>query len=99
VITACLLKVRPRIVNKLFGKLQICSAAWMGLSHGSNDAQKTMGIIALALFTGTSAGIFNHVPPWLQFLQTPKFEIHYWVIVLCALTMAAGTGAGGMRII
>jgi len=99
VITACLMKVRPRVVNAIFGKLQILSAAWMGLSHGTNDAQKTMGIIALALFTGTNSGIFAHLPPWLQFLQTPKFEIHYWVVVICALTMAAGTAAGGWRII
>jgi PiT family inorganic phosphate transporter len=99
VITACVLKVRPRIVNAIFGKLQIFSAAWMGLSHGSNDAQKTMGIIALALFTGTTSGTFANLPPWLHFLQTPKFEIQYWVIVVCALTMAMGTAAGGMRII
>jgi len=99
VITACLMKVRPRVVNAIFGKLQILSAAWMGLSHGTNDAQKTMGIIALALFTGTTSGTFAHLPPWLQFLQTPKFEVHYWVVVVCALTMAAGTAAGGWRII
>lgn len=98
-ITACLLKVRPRIVNAIFGKLQIVSAAWMGLSHGTNDAQKTMGIIALALFTGTTSGAFEGLPSWLHFLQTPTFEIHYWVVVVCALTMAAGTAGGGWRII
>ena len=99
VITACLLRVRPRVVNAVFGKLQVLSAAWMGLSHGTNDAQKTMGIIALALFTGTTSGTFTHLPPWMHFLLTPKFEIHYWVVVVCALTMAAGTAGGGMRII
>src|SRR5881394_15065 len=52
----------PHFVNTLFGKLQIFSAAWMAHSHGSNDAQKTMGIIALALFTGTKAGSFDHLP-------------------------------------
>src|SRR5664279_4048192 len=49
--------------------------AFMGLSHGTNDAQKTMGIIALALFTGTSSGAFAHLPPWLGFLQTPEFKV------------------------
>ena len=47
----------------------------MGLSHGSNDAQKTMGIITLALFAGTQANLFKNLPGWLQFLQTPQFEI------------------------
>src|SRR5699024_2457010 len=42
-------RARPRFVNRFFGKLQILSAAYMAFSHGSNDAQKTMGIIALAL--------------------------------------------------
>lgn len=89
----------PHPVNKVFGKLQLVSTAYMGFSHGSNDAQKTMGIIALALFTATNAGTFNHLPSWLHFLITPKFEVHSWVKVACALTMAAGTAAGGMRII
>jgi len=99
VITACVLNWRPRVVNGVFGKLQIVSAAWMGLSHGTNDAQKTMGIIALALFTGTTSGAFNHLPPWLGFLHTPEFKIGIWVKIVCALTMAAGTAAGGWRII
>jgi PiT family inorganic phosphate transporter len=98
-LTIALVRVRPRIVNAVFGRLQVVSAAWMGLSHGTNDAQKTMGIIALALFTGTTQGAFEDLPPWLDFLQTPTFEIHPWVIVACALTMAAGTAAGGWRII
>ena len=100
VITACCLKARPRIINAIFGKLQILSAAWMGLSHGTNDAQKTMGIITLALVTGTSSGTFANLPPSLHFLITPGWDhIHSWVIVLCAFTMAAGTAGGGMRII
>src|SRR6266478_1677854 len=49
----------PYTVHSVFGKLQIFSAAWMAHSHGTNDAQKTMGIITLALFTGTRAGSFN----------------------------------------
>src|SRR5881275_2145412 len=60
----------PATVHQVFGKLQIVSAAWMAHAHGSNDAQKTMGIITLALFTGTKAGGFDHVPAWLEFLRT-----------------------------
>src|SRR5581483_521377 len=86
----------PNFIHSLFGKLQIFSAAWMAHSHGTNDAQKTMGIITLALFTGTKAGTFAHVPSWLEFLRTPTFGgIPVWVKILCAITMAAGTAAGG----
>ena len=92
-------RLTPHFVHSLFGKLQIFSAAWMAHSHGTNDAQKTMGIITLALFTGTRAGSFDHMPAWLDFLRTPSFVLPKWVIVLCALTMAAGTAAGGWRII
>src|SRR5512132_505531 len=89
----------PHSVHSLFGKLQIFSAAWMAHSHGTNDAQKTMGIITLALFTGTKAGSFDNWPHWLDFLKTPSFVLPKWVIALCAVTMAAGTAAGGWRII
>lgn len=99
VITAIFVSSRPAFVNGIFGRLQILSASWMGLSHGTNDAQKTMGIIALALFTGTKSGAFEHLPAALQFLHTPVFVVKMWVVVLCALTMAAGTAAGGWRII
>ena len=98
-LVAILRKVRPYLVQRIFGKLQIVSAAWMGLSHGSNDAQKTMGIIALALFTGTQAGVFEDLPASLSFLRTPEFVVAPWVILTCALVMAAGTAAGGWRII
>jgi len=92
-------KLRPRTVNSVFGKLQLMSASYMGFSHGSNDAQKTMGIIALALFSATKTGGLDQLPEWLHFLRTPKFEIAIWVKMICALTMAAGTAAGGWRII
>jgi PiT family inorganic phosphate transporter len=72
----------------------------MAHSHGTNDAQKTMGIIALALYTGTNAGRFERLPEWLTFLRMPTFgAIPAWVKILCAITMAAGTAAGGWRII
>ncbi len=89
----------PHFVHSVFGRLQILSAAWMAHSHGTNDAQKTMGIITLALFTGTKAGRFDHLPGWLEFLKTPEFILPKWVIGLCAVTMAVGTAAGGWRII
>lgn len=96
---AALRNATPRFVNRWFGKAQIVSACFMGLSHGKNDAQKTMGIIALALFTGTSTGAFDNLPAWLGFLHTPELEIERWVMVACALVMAAGTAGGGWRII
>jgi inorganic phosphate transporter, PiT family len=96
-------RVRPQMINAVFGKLQMVSAAGMGLMHGTNDAQKTMGIIALALLAGTKAGVFENAPDWLQFLRTnqtgKELEIATWIKVTCALVMAAGTAAGGWRII
>jgi len=96
---------RPRWVNALFGKAQILSAGYMGLAHGTNDAQKTMGIIALALFGASSSGALDHLPAWASFLYTPVGadgktpDIALWVKVSCALVMAAGTAVGGWRII
>lgn len=100
VLMIVLRKTTPRIVNLVFGKAQLASAAFMAYGHGSNDAQKTMGIITLALFTGTTAGVFKDVPAWASFLRVEEFkDIPHWVIVTCALTMAGGTAAGGYRII
>ncbi|HSH40363.1 MAG TPA: inorganic phosphate transporter [Chthoniobacterales bacterium] len=99
VLLVALRRATPHIVNAIFGKAQLVSAAWMAHSHGTNDAQKTMGIITLALFAGTQGGAFNDLPPALGFLQTPEFTVPRWVIILCAITMAAGTAAGGWRII
>jgi PiT family inorganic phosphate transporter len=95
---------RTRFANAFFGKAQLVSASAMGLSHGLNDAQKTMGIIALALAGATASGTLDHVPGWLHFLRVEEdagkqFEIAIWIKVLCALTMAAGTAVGGWRII
>jgi len=90
---------RPGKVHSVFGKLQILSASYMGFGHGTNDAQKTMGIIALALFTATTAGKLEHLPAGFKFLYTPEFKIALWVKILCGITMAAGTAAGGWRII
>lgn len=97
-------RVKPSSVNWFFGKLQIISASSMGISHGLNDAQKTMGIIALALAGATAAGTLDHVPGFLHFLRVAEtsshdFTIPIWIKVLCAIVMAAGTMVGGWRII
>lgn len=71
--------------DRLFRKLQIAAGAFMAFSHGSNDAQKTMGVITMALiganFLPSESGI-----PW-------------WVVLICAVAMAAGTYSGGRKII
>jgi len=99
-IMVCLSQVRPRIVSAIFGKAQLASAGFMGFSHGSNDAQKTMGIVTLTLVTATHKGLFEHLPGWAAFLRIPVFGVvPKWIVVACAVTMAAGTAGGGMRII
>ncbi len=95
---------RPRWVNSFFGKAQLVSAGYMGFAHGLNDAQKTMGIIALALISAASSGQLDGLPEWASFLQPSEAamaegDIDLWIKVTCALVMAAGTAAGGWRII
>lgn len=75
---------KPPIVNKIFLKLQIISSALVAFSHGANDAQKSMGIITLALLSG---GYIN------------SFEVPLWVKLSCAIAIALGTATGGWRII
>ena len=95
----------PQRVNRFFGIAQMFSAGAMGLMHGTNDAQKTMGILALTLMGATAAGRFDNLPSFLSFLRTPaavpgkELEIAFWIKAVCALTMAAGTAVGGWRII
>jgi PiT family inorganic phosphate transporter len=96
---------RPLRVNAFFAKAQMVSAGAMGFMHGTNDAQKTMGIIALVLLAGTKAGEFTSLPGWLSFLRTPQpsgdspLEIPLWIKITCAFVMASGTAVGGWRII
>ena len=75
--------INPGVANRGFRFGQLASGTWVAFTHGANDAQKTMGVIALALF---EAGKIDH------------FYIPYWVIVAAALAIAAGTYAGGWRI-
>ena len=95
---------RPRWVNGFFGKAQIVSAGYMGFAHGLNDAQKTMGIIALALVSAQAVGTLDNLPGWLDFLHPSQAalengDIDTWIKFTCAIVMAAGTAAGGWRII
>ncbi len=93
---------RPRWINAAFGKLQIMSAAYMGYAHGHNDAQKTMGVIALTLIGAQAAGALDDLPSWLAFMhpeQSSGSTVADWIVVTCALVMAAGTASGGWRII
>lgn len=93
-------QVRMHDTNRGFRVMQWMSSAWMAFEHGRNDAQKTMGVIALALFLATTKGnAFARVPSWLQFLRTPQFDIPLWVKVICAVTMGLGVSTGGLRII
>ena len=75
---------RPGTVRKIFGRLQIVSAAFMAFSHGSNDGQKFIGVFTLSLLLG---GII------------PEFNVPIWVIIMCAATMGIGTAVGGWRIV
>ena len=77
-------RAHPARINERFRRLQVGSAAYMAFSHGSNDAQKTMGIMTLALFT---AGVI------------PTVEVPLWVILVSATAISLGTAAGGWRII
>lgn len=126
-------KWKPVTVNRVFGKLQLASSAYMGFSHGMNDATKCMGIITLALVAATKTGVFASLPGWAGWLVTPEgsspfslslgdrmvsilpnfLQFGYmpapvdvksqgvadWVVIICALTMALGTAAGGWKII
>ena len=97
---------RPVMVNRVFGRLQIVSAAYMGFSHGTNDAQKAMGLLALALVAAQGDGTLAALPDGLDFLRHPLVSgpagrevVAPWIQITCAVVMAAGTAAGGWRII
>jgi PiT family inorganic phosphate transporter len=99
VLYAIIRYMRPRLVNDLFGKLQLASATYMGWAHGLADGQKTMGVMALACYAATKHGDLKNLPSWLSFLSTPEFEIKTWVKCVCAAALAFGTYMGGWRII
>ena len=84
IIIAVFARRKPAIVNRTFGRLSIISSAWLALTHGANDGQKTMGIIVLILF---SAGIISEI------------HMPLWVIVAAASAMGLGTFFGGYKVI
>jgi inorganic phosphate transporter, PiT family len=86
IVVAIVRRRAPGPVNRVFRKLQLVSAGFVSLTHGTNDAQKTMGIITLALVTT------GHV-------SSSSFHVPTWVIVSSATAMALGTYVGGWRII
>src|SRR5207244_2979202 len=75
----------PGRVDNYFRRLQLVSSALYSLGHGTNDAQKTMGIIAILLFNAGYLG--------------PTFYVPYWVMLLCHAAIALGTLSGGWRIV
>jgi len=96
---AVLQRCKPHTVNKRFTWLQILSSAWMSFSHGANDAQKTMGIITLSLFTATGAGVLTGASECWDFLKVEAFEVPNWVTFVSAIALAGGVATGGWRII
>lgn len=77
-------KFKPHAINSAFGRLQLVSSTYFSLTHGANDGQKTMGVIALILLT---QGVIT------------KFEIPSYVILMAAVVMSLGTFFGGWRIV
>ena len=77
---------RPLRVTRIFGRLQVISAAYMAFSHGSNDAQKTMGVMTMALATYYG---------WTG----DEWSVPFWVIITAAGSMGLGTAMGGWRIV
>lgn len=84
VVVSIFSKTKPRTVSGLFRYLQVASAGLMAYSHGSNDAQKTMGIITLALMVHGSIA---------------TFQVPVWVMLMSAITMGVATAFGGWKII
>ena len=86
IIIYCFFDYAPHYLQNLFRKLQILSSAMISLGHGGNDAQKTMGIIAVLLFTSGLSG-------------KDSFHVPFWVILSCNFVIALGTFCGGWRIV
>jgi PiT family inorganic phosphate transporter len=89
-------RMKPNTVHKGSRKLQLLSASMMAFGHGSNDAQKSMGIITLALLSFAAAGHSSTLPHWML---PHGSDVPFWVVVACASAIALGTMAGGQRII
>ncbi len=81
-------KMKPDVINRRFKRVQIIASGLMALSHGLNDAQKTMGVITMAL-----------VISGITVMPEGEFNIPVYVKLICAVTMALGTMSGGWKII
>ncbi|WP_341677902.1 inorganic phosphate transporter [Niveibacterium sp. SC-1] len=88
-------RATPRRVDKWFRRLQLVSAAAYSLGHGGNDAQKTAGIIWMLLISATLTNP-EVVPHWMQ---ANSGHLPAWVVVMCYITIGAGTMFGGWRIV
>lgn len=77
-------RASPTRARKRFDYLQVAAAAFMAFNHGLNDGQKFMGVFALTMIAGGAMQVF---------------EIPFWIVIICALTMGLGTSCGGWRII
>jgi PiT family inorganic phosphate transporter len=88
----------PGPVDRIFRRLQLLSAALYSLSHGANDAQKTMGIIVSLLVASQAS--FAHATGWLSHFYLPSADhIPLWIILAAHTAIALGTAAGGWRIV
>jgi PiT family inorganic phosphate transporter len=85
IVSWLVVKRTPFAVDTTFRRLQFISASLYSLGHGGNDAQKTMGIIAVLLFS--------------QGLTGPEFDVPFWVVLACQAAMGLGTLLGGWRIV
>lgn len=92
-------RARPMLVHRLSRRLQLLSSCTMAFAHGSNDAQKSMGIMTLALAAYLAAG--RPLASWLRptEMEGGQFSPPMWVVLACALAIGLGTMAGGVRII
>lgn len=92
-------RVHLHKLNVNFSKAQLVSAGFLAYSHGHNDAQKSMGIIALSLLTFSQMSDIR-LPDWIFHADsTAHFQVPVWVIIACASMMALGTLSGGWKII
>lgn len=85
-ITVLFRRMRPRAMRQWFGFLQIGSASFYSLGHGTNDAQKTMGVIAALLIAN-------------GYMSAEAFDLPLWVIIACASAIALGTIVGGYKVV
>lgn len=90
-------RTNRKILDIFFRRMQLLSAAAYSFGHGANDAQKTMGIIAILLFTSYQSKL--PLPSWIYSPANGEFYVPFWVVIICHTAMALGTMAGGWKIV